>query len=64
MATQIPGARVASHCDAEADHDVAHDAQLDERLDAELEQTFPASDPVAVTSRCRSARQDTRRIEP
>lgn len=56
MTKRTPTERVIDDGSGQPEQASAQDARLDERLDAELDQTFPASDPVNVTSRFRSRR--------
>lgn len=46
--------------DQEAERKAARKRKLDEALDTGLEETFPGSDPVAITQPPRSARDKRR----
>lgn len=58
MAQRDPTKGTAGHGHAKRDQIGSYDAQVDEFLDEALDETFPASDPVAVTPPPRRRRLD------
>jgi hypothetical protein len=49
MTQRKPTRGTADHGSAQPDQTTSHNAQVEELLDDALDDTFPASDPVAVT---------------